>query len=1067
MPQSADRQPNLDPADFPLGVPQTLEEAIAHLRSLTQQDVQAQWFESAYDGLPETVTQPQHWANWAAVTLNARQHIAWEKGRQVRWLGLKLQVPEQLTGYPLSGLTLRLALTWWAESAQIFVDGQLVQEGDLFDCSARIVLREAVQPGEAIAVAIRLVSPGHDDGALVRSVCLYERPDHSLEPCPEPGFVADELSVLHRYTDVAPESLADLEAAVRSLDWAWVGDRDKFDGELVRLRDRLLPFSVTIRERKITLLGHAHLDLAWLWPVSETWDAAERTFKSVLQLQSEFPELIFSHSSPALYAWLETNRPALFEAIRQQVESERWEVAAGLWVEPEFNVISGESLVRQVFYGQRYVEQKFGRGSAIAWLPDSFGFCWQLPQVLRQGGVRYFVTQKLRWNDSNPFPHEAFLWQAPDGTPIFSLHSAPIGEGVDPIKMVDYARTWEQKTGLKEALWLIGVGDHGGGPSRDMLHLARRWQRSPFFPQLAFDTAEAFLDRVQATIQPESLPLWNDELYLEYHRGCYTTHGDQKAFNTHCEVGLYEAELWAAIATHLNAQPFPASELKTAWKQVLFNQFHDILPGSAITQVYEDAQPEWEAALATANRIRQEALGAIAQHITLPSPPHAEARPIVVFNGLNWTRSEVVTVDLPLTGTDWQVWDLEGRAIATHTQPDSDKLRLSFQADAVAGIGYRTFWMVPCAKGAETRPYNQHSTFTLENQSLRVQVDPTTGFLSSLFDKRLGRDILNGPGNELQAFHDSGQYWDAWNIDPAYEQHRLPAPQLVELEEVHQTAVGSSIRVVWKLGQSRLEQRYRLPIHSAVLYIDTDVDWQETHVLLKAAFPVTVDSDDYVREVPFGAIAHPTTPATPEERAKWEVPALRWVDMSDEEAGVSLLTGYKHGVDVKPGQLRLSLLRSPLFPNPEADRGQHRFSYAIAPHPGSWQTAHIVQRAYELNQPLVAFIGESVSPIQPALPPRHTLLHLPTENLILSALKPTEDNPNRWILRCYECTGQTVENVQVQWAIPAGTDEFITSQPLKLQPVTLLEQPDETINSLQETIALKPWQIQTFDFELP
>ena len=260
---------------------------------------------------------------------------------------------------------------------------------------------------------------------------------------------------------------------MRSLDWACVGDRNKFDGELVRLRDRLLPFSATIQQRQITLLGHAHLDLAWLWPVSETWDAAERTFKSVLQLQAEFPELIFSHSSPALYAWLEAHRSALFEAIQQQVAAGRWEVAAGLWVEPEFNVISGESLVRQVLYGQRYVEQKFGRASALAWLPDSFGFCWQLPQVLRQGGVRYFVTQKLRWNDTNPFPHEAFIWQAPDGTAIFSLHSAPIGEGIDPIKMADYACTWEQKTGLTEALWLIGVGDHGGGPSRDMLHLAR------------------------------------------------------------------------------------------------------------------------------------------------------------------------------------------------------------------------------------------------------------------------------------------------------------------------------------------------------------------------------------------------------------------------------------------------------------------------------------------------------------------------------------------------------------------------------------------------------------------
>ncbi|MBD1910374.1 MULTISPECIES: alpha-mannosidase [unclassified Leptolyngbya] len=1062
MTQSTAGQPNLDVANSPRGV----EEAIAHLRALTQQDVQSFWRESGQNLSSEQATQSDLWSEWASVTLNARRHVAWEKGRRVRWLGLRLQVPETLAAYPLQGLTLRLALTWWAESAQIFIDGQLVQEGDLFDCSARILLREAVRPGESIAVALRLISPGHDDGALVRSVCLYERPDHSLEPCPEPGFVADELAVLQRYTEAFAPDRVNLEEAVRSLDWLCVGDRHKFDQELVRLRDRLLPLSGALKQRQITLLGHAHLDLAWLWPVSDTWDAAERTFKSVLQLQSEFPELIFSHSSPALYAWLEAHRPALFEAIRQQVTTGRWEVAAGLWVEPEFNVISGESLVRQVLYGQRYVEQKFGRKSAIAWLPDSFGFCWQLPQVLQQGGVRYFVTQKLRWNDSNPFPHEAFIWQAPDGTPIFSLHSAPIGEGIDPIKMTDYACTWERKTGLTEALWLIGVGDHGGGPSRDMLHLARRWQRSPFFPQLVFDTAEAFLDRAQAAIQPENLPLWNDELYLEYHRGCYTTHGDQKAWNTHCEVSLYEAELWASIATYLDRQPFPALALETAWKQVLFNQFHDILPGSAITQVYDDANPEWAAAAETASQIQQEALRAIAQHIALPDPPHSEARPVVVFNGLNWVRSEVVTLDLPLTGEDWQVWDLEGRAIASHGQPSSDKLTLSFQASAVPGVGYRSFWLIPCQQGAETQPSGFPPSFQLENQYLRVQVDPRTGFLASIFDKRQGREVLSGPGNELQAFQDSGQYWDAWNIDPAYEQHRLPAPQLAKLEEVHQTALGSSIRAVWKLGQSQLEQRYRLPVHSAVLYIDTEVDWQETHVLLKAAFPIAVVGDRFTREIPFGAMTHPTQPVTPEEQAKWEVPALRWVDMSDQQSGVSLLTGYKHGVDVKPGQMRLSLLRSPLFPNPIADRGHHQFTYAIAPHSGSWQTAQIVQRAYELNQPMVAFVEKNTPAVSPTLPSIHTLLKLPGENLILSALKLSEEHSNRWILRCYECLGEVGAGLEAQWAIPTGTADVSNPQPLTLEPITLLETSDETPDT-QSTISLRPWQVQTFQFAPP
>ncbi|GAB4460633.1 MAG: hypothetical protein OHK0037_08170 [Elainellaceae cyanobacterium] len=454
------------------------------------------WCATAGD--PSHALDPATWKTWGKIPLNAKGHIPWTKGRQVLWLAQEIVVPDALEAYPLAGLTLRLALTWWAEDAQIFVDGQLAQAGDLFDCMARVVLREQVQPGERIPVALRLVSPGHDDGALVRSHCIYERPNYGMEPCPEPGFVADELDVVRHYVATfAPEQWADLAQAIAPFDWSQLADRAAFDQSLCDLRQRLLPFGEGIRQRQISLLGHAHLDLAWLWPVADTWDAAERTFKSVLQLQAEFPELIFTHSSPALYAWIEAHRPALFEAIRAQVAVGRWEIAAGLWVEPELNLISAESIARQILYGQRYVQEKFGRVSAIAWLPDTFGFCWQLPQFLRQGEVEFFVTQKLRWNDTNEFPHEAFWWESPDGSRIFSLHSAPIGEGIDPLKMTRYATQFEQKTGYPHALWLIGVGDHGGGPTRDMLHLARRWGRSPFFPRLQFSTAQSYLEGVR------------------------------------------------------------------------------------------------------------------------------------------------------------------------------------------------------------------------------------------------------------------------------------------------------------------------------------------------------------------------------------------------------------------------------------------------------------------------------------------------------------------------------------------------------------------------------------------
>ncbi|MEB3232334.1 MAG: alpha-mannosidase, partial [Leptolyngbyaceae bacterium] len=498
---------------------------LTRLRHLTQQSVQSGWRSHAAIDSMVTGLNAEKWEQWEPVTVNERGHIAWSRGRQVLWLGQTVTIPTDLQGYPVDGLLLRLSLTWWAEDAQIFVDGELVQAGDLFDCAARIVLRSSAMPGDQIRVALRLVSPGHDDGALVRSQLLYEKintPENlgvtPLNPplasgetpvlplskgelegvAPEPGFVADELAVLgHYFQAFTPEQLPILADLIDEVPWERVKNREKFDGAIAHLRQQLLPFSHWIKQRTIKLLGHAHLDLAWLWPIPETWEVAERTFESVLTLQQDYPQLIFGHSTPMLYEWIEQHRPDLFKRIQTQIQAGTWEVIAGLWVEPELNGVDGESIVRQVLYGQRYCLEKFGHLSRIAWLPDTFGFCWQLPQILRQGGIDYFVTQKLRWNDTTEFPHELFAWRSPDHTTITSLMSAPIGTTIDPVQMAAYACQWEQATAHQTCLWLPGVGDHGGGPSRDMLELVERWQRSPFFPTLAFSQATDFLDELQ------------------------------------------------------------------------------------------------------------------------------------------------------------------------------------------------------------------------------------------------------------------------------------------------------------------------------------------------------------------------------------------------------------------------------------------------------------------------------------------------------------------------------------------------------------------------------------------
>ncbi|MGF2036168.1 MAG: alpha-mannosidase [Nostoc sp. CmiVER01] len=1070
-----------------------ISQAIEQLRSFCQVNLQSTWLYQESDLIITDVVAADL-SHWQPVQLNAKEHIAWTGKKKVLWLVQRLVVPQDLQGYPLAGLSLRLALVWWADSAEIYVNGELVLEGDLFDCSPRVLLSRGVTPGEEFIVALRLVSPGHCDGALVRSLLVYES---TVDNNPDPGFVADELAVVQLYLEkFAPERLDVLAAMVGEVtNRQDAKDTEEEKGEFVKsflsLRQNLIQSDIGVwgdQKSKIFLLGHAHLDLAWLWPVSETWNAAQNTFESVLKLQADFPELIFCHSTPALYAWIEEHRPDLFRAIQAQVVAGRWEVVGGIWVEPELNIIAGESIVRQLLYGQRYIQEKFGKLSTVVWVPDSFGFCATLPQFFANAGIEYFVTQKLRWNDTTKFDYGAFWWRSPDGSEVFSLMSAPIGEAIDPVKMASYALEWQSQTGLAQSLWLPGVGDHGGGPTRDMLETAQRWQKSPFFPDLEFTTAEKYLQQIKSGVRiqesefrsyspsassaspasPASppFPTWNDELYLEFHRGCYTTHADQKRWNRRCENLLYEAELFATLATVSCGVTYPKAEIEAAWKLVLFQQFHDILPGSSITQVYTDALPEWQKVEQMGTKILQESLLAIASYITLSEPPKPDSLSIFVFNSLNWQRSEVVSVPLPTPPTttqEWQIYDASGNQLVSQL---SEPSILQFLAIEIPPIGYRIFWLSPSSPLSPLSPSSPPllPDWILENEFLRVVIDPDTGDLSSVFDKTYQREVLSGAGNQLQAFKDSGQYWDAWNIDPNYAQHPLPSTNLLSIQWLEQGPVQSRVRVVRQLGESEFCQDYILQANSPLLKIATTVNWQENHVLVKAAFPLNIEAGFATYEIPCGAIRRPTKPQTPAEQAKWEVPALRWADLTTEDTiqnccGVSLLNDCKYGYDSKPNQLRLTLLRSPNWPDSEADRGFHEFTYTLYPHVGSWESAHTVRRGYELNIPLQVIlnpVNQNLDKNSPLSASKEGLgvsfLDLSAENLILMAFKPSEDDPQQLILRCYECHGETAElSLQSDLGLNLG------------DTVDLLERSSTTeFSSEQQILTIQPWKIAGF-----
>lgn len=1066
----------------PVYLSETLQNTLTRLRQLNTQDIQSQWHQTLENIALSSISDSSVDKHWARATLNKRHHIAWRKGFKVLWLYQKLTVPTHFYGYPLAGLTLRLALTWWAEDAQIFVDGILVQSGDLFECFTRICLSEGVKPGENFEVAIRLVSPGHDDGALVRSHLTYETPAN--QPTPEPSFIADELTVL---ATLEPQSQQKIETALSHLVWDSLNKTSvpkdslnlwqdfspsnsvipatihPFQQSLSQLRRALKPFTKAIKQHKIQCVGHAHLDMAWLWPIADTWDAAERTFRSILTLQKDFPELTYTHSSPALFEWLEHNRPELFAQIQEKVKEGSWSIDAGLWIEPEFNIISGEAIARHILYGQRYCQEKFGSISKVAWLPDSFGFCWQLPQLLVQGGIETFATLKLSWNDTTDFPHQLFWWESPDGSRILSVMLPGIGTDIDPVKMAHRAAHWENSTAIPDTLWLPGMGDHGGGPTRDMLEKARRWEKSPFFPALNFTNPEHYIKELPT--ESPKLPTWKNELYLELHRGCYTTHADQKQQNRHSEDLLYQAEVFATVAHLTTNQPYPKEAIETAWKKLLFNQFHDILPGTSIPEVFVDANRDWAAVRKIGNQVLEESICAIANQIILPKPPHPDAQPIIAFNSLSWKRSAIITIDLPTSpskhqSNHWQIYDAESNFIKSQLTPsehsENSCRSISFLASSLPAVGYQTFWLCP-DKPAEDQVLQQQTPpekYILQNEFLTATIASDTGHILSLINKSTQKETFRVPGNQLQAFKDQGQYWDAWNIAPDYEKNPIPEPDLKSIQWIENGPIRQRLRVTYQLGQSTIQQTYRLDAQTPYLCIDNHIDWQETQVLLKVNFPLTVSSDHATYEIPFGAITRTTQPKTDAERAQWETPALLWADLSqsDNSSGTSILTDSKHGFDASPNHLRLTLLKSPIWPNPQADKGIHHFTYAIYPHASSWQTAHTTHHAKALNIPPIIHSQQLPQANLSKHPPSHSFLEIHNSNIILSALKPSEDDSNKFILRCYNTTEES-SNIQATNTLALSEPESKGSS-----RINLLEKPLHVEHPEQ----IEPWQIATY-----
>jgi alpha-mannosidase len=754
---------------------------------------------------------------------------------------------------------------------------------------------------------------------------------------------------------------------------------------------------------EITAIGHTHIDVAWLWPLAQTRLKCGRSFHTVLTLMDQFDDYTFTQSQPQLYDYVRKDYPDLFARIQTQVVQGRWEVTGGMWVEADCNLSGPESLVRQLLLGRRFFAEHFGPDAEtpIAWLPDVFGFPHSLPQLLKQAGLDYFFTTKLSWNQSNRMPYDSFWWQGLDGTKVLAHLGTTSQAGSDKGMPVTYNgtataeeiyKTWtnfQQKPLQHDLMTVFGYGDGGGGPTREMLENLSEMADFPGLPRTRPGRAIDFFRKMDETAGPQ-LPTWNGELYLEYHRGTYTTQARNKKANRKNEFLLHDAEWLNTLAAQVDPQfPYPHVPLREVWQLLCLNQFHDILPGSSIGEVYHESLEQYDVIERMAGDLRDAALTALANavggNLIVANPTPFEQTALALWPG-----------QLP---PGQSLRHRDGRAITTQSIPTGTLIDLGpVPAYAIVPL---VFASAP-PPAAAPPALLQATTERLENDQLCVTLN-AAGDITRIYDKTHGRDVLSDAAvaNQLQAFEDRPIDWDAWDIDPFYDDTMWTAQGAKSVRVVESGPLRAMIEIERQILDSHYTQHIALDYHSRRLDVATQIDWQQKHVLLKTAFPVAIHANEATYEIQWGNVQRPTHRNTSWDGAKFEACAQKWIDLSEGDYGVSLLNDCKYGHDVKDNVLRMTLLRSPTMPDPEADQGTHQFAYSLLPHAGRWGRETLAA-AYALNDPLIVHAARGGQGQAELLPP---LVHVDRENVVVETIKRAEDDRGI-VVRMYEALRQ-------------------------------------------------------------
>ncbi len=850
---------------------------------------------------------------------------------------------------------------------------------------------------------------------------------------------------------------------------------------------------------EIDLVGYAHTDLSWLWPRSETiHEVLPLTIESVLKMIKEHPGMVYAMSAAQAYKWVERYYPDLFAQIKQKVASGEWEVVGGSWTEHSTNIPSGESLIRQHLYAKRYFKDKFGVDVKIGWLPDSFGFNWNLPQIYKKSGIDYFVTHKLKWqverNDPPvPFPYHLFWWEGPEGSRVLAFHT--VGDYSQPVKpdqMLDYLKTLEDSAHVDKLLILYGHGDHGGGPMPDMMDRAVTLMGDPNFPAVRFSKALDYFHEIQALPQSKEFPTVDDELYVKTHRGTFTTDSQVKRDNRRSEVLLMNAEKFSLLASQFG-QPYPQIELQKLWEKVLFGQVHDNIDGSAAAEVYRDAATDYGDIRIEGDKLLDSALSTVAKHVNT----QGAGRAVLIFNSLPWERSGIVCLDPSYIAglKHFKIVDAAGNSITYQTEVEDAKPKAVLFFARVPGMGYKEYRI---QASEQTPTFSSDLTLSgstnfpvtglsFGNDKLEVVIDTNSCNLKSLRMKGLDRNFLreDNPGAALEVWEDkppkapAGE--PAWNIYLGAD-NKLDKADSVEV--VESGPVRSVVQVKKHFGDSKFVENIVLYSHADRVNFELSVDWHEKYRFAKVAFPVNFKSVYATYEIPYGAIQRydwtlkedpgirmmaPPRGWEIADRTKFEVAGQRWADVSNQagDYGLTVLNDSKYGYSYQENTLRLSLIRGPRrgypgMPDTWSDQsddpivGIHRIKYALIPHRGNWQDVEATRRGAEFNTPLLP----RAEPAHPgALPASFSEFAVTPSDVVVESVKKAEDS-NEYIVRLYETEDKPVtavlnfhrapkmarETDMVEW------DKFVALTPYP-------------INDSSFTVPVKPFEIKTIRVE--